>query len=63
ALLAWLIDPLALSFRPVEIGALGAATVFTAIVLRDGRSSRLRGVALLAAYAAAAVAFGIAGDR
>ena len=63
ALLAWLIDPLALSFRPVEIGVLGTATVFTAIVLRDGRSSRLRGVALLAAYAAAAVAFGIAGDR
>jgi len=62
-LLAWLIDPLALSFRPVEIGALGTATALTAIVLRDGRSSHIRGVALLAAYTAIAVAFGIAGDR
>lgn len=63
ALLAWLIDPLALSFRPVEIGALAGAVAFTAIVLHDGRSSRLRGVALLLAYAATAAAFGIAGDR
>lgn len=63
ALLSWLIDPLALSFRPVEIAALGGATAFTAVVLWDGQSSRLRGVALLAAYAVAVVAFFLAGER
>ena len=30
ALLSWLIDPLSLSFRPVEIGALAGSVVFTA---------------------------------
>jgi Ca2+:H+ antiporter len=63
ALLSWLIEPLALSFRPVEIGALGASTVFTALVLFGGQSSRARGVALLAAYAVVVVAFLLAGDR
>jgi Ca2+:H+ antiporter len=63
ALLSWLIEPLALSFRPVEIAALGAATVFTALVLFGGQSSRARGAVLLAAYAVIVVAFLMAGDR
>jgi Ca2+:H+ antiporter len=63
ALLAWLIDPLALSFRPVEIGVLAISTVVTAALLADGRSSRAKGVLLIAMYVAAAVAFFIAGDR
>ena len=63
ALLAWLIDPLALSFRPVEIAVLGGATVVTALLLAQGQSSRLRGVLLIAAYVAAAAAFFAAGDR
>jgi len=63
ALLSWAIDPLALSFRPVEILTLGAAVLFTAVVLWGGRSSRFRGSLLIAAYVAAAVAFFIAGDR
>jgi Ca2+:H+ antiporter len=63
ALLAWLIDPLALSFRPVEIAALGAATVASFVLLADGRSSRLKGALLIAGYVAVAVAFFIAGDR
>ena len=62
-LLSWLIDPLALSFRPVEIAALGGATVFTAAVLWDGQSSRVRGAVLLAGYAVAVIAFFIAGER
>jgi Ca2+:H+ antiporter len=53
ALLSWLIEPLALSFRPVEIGALAASAVFTALVLFGGQSSRARVV----------VAFLLAGDR
>jgi Ca2+:H+ antiporter len=63
ALLSWLIDPLALSFRPVELVVLGGATIFTALVLLDGRSSRFRGLLLILAYVAAAVAFYVAGDR
>jgi Ca2+:H+ antiporter len=63
ALLAWAIDPLALSFRPVEIGAMGGSVAFAALLLFGGRSSRLRGAALIAAYVAVAAAFFLAGDR
>jgi Ca2+:H+ antiporter len=63
ALLAWAIDPLALSFRPVEIGAVGGSVVFVALLLFGGRSSRLRGAVLIAAYVAVAVAFLLSGDR
>jgi Ca2+:H+ antiporter len=63
ALLSWLIDPLALSFRPVELGVLGGAVVVAAVLLYDGRSSRARGAILVAAYVAAAAAYFIAGDR
>ena len=42
ALLSWLIDPLALSFRPVEIAALAGATVYAAALLWSGHSSRMR---------------------
>src|SRR5919106_268753 len=63
ALLAWLLEPLALSFRPVELGVLGVSVVFTALLLVHGRSSRARGVVLILAYVAVAVAFLIAGDR
>ena len=63
ALLSWLLDPLALSFRPVELAVLGGSLAFTAILLFGGRSSRARGVLLIIAYVAAAVAFFIAGDR
>ncbi|HXF98747.1 MAG TPA: calcium/proton exchanger [Gaiellaceae bacterium] len=63
ALLSWLIEPLALSFRFVEIAALAVSVVFTSLVLFGGRSSRARGALLLAGYLAVAVAFFLAGDR
>jgi Ca2+:H+ antiporter len=63
ALLSWLIDPLALSFRQVEIAALGASVLFTTAVLFDGNSSRARGWLLLAGYGVVVVAFYAAGDR
>jgi Ca2+:H+ antiporter len=63
ALLSWLIDPLALSFRQVEMAVLSGALVFTAAVLWNGKSSRARGVALIGAYVVAATAFYVAGDR
>jgi Ca2+:H+ antiporter len=63
-ILSWAVTPaLPLSFRPVEIAALGGATLFTALVLWGGHSSRLRGFALIAAYVGIAVAFSLAGDR
>ena len=62
-LLSWLLEPLALSFRAVEIAALAGSVVLTAALVADGRSSRLRGALLLAGYAAVVVAFFAAGDR
>ena len=63
ALLSWLIEPLALSFRPVEIGVVAVSVVVTGLLLAQGQSSRWRGVALIATYVAAAAAFYVAGDR
>jgi Ca2+:H+ antiporter len=63
ALLSWLLDPLALSFRPVEIAALAASTAYTALILFEGRSSRLRGGLLVLGYAVVVAAFFLAGDR
>jgi Ca2+:H+ antiporter len=63
ALLALLIEPLALAFREVEIIALGASVVVSAVLLADGRSSRLKGVILIAVYVGIAAAFFVAGER
>lgn len=63
ALLSWLIEPLALSFRPVEIAALGGSVVYTAVVVYSGHSSRTRGGLLVFGYAILVVAFLLAGDR
>jgi Ca2+:H+ antiporter len=62
-LLSWLIDPLALGFREVEIAALAFGLAVTTITLWGGRASKARGVVLLVAYALVAVAFYAAGDR
>lgn len=63
ALLAWAIEPLALSFRPVEVGVLAVSVLATAALLVQAQSSRARGIALIAMYLGAAVAFYLAGDR
>ena len=63
ALLALLIEPLALALREVEIAALAVSVVITSILLADGRSSRLKGVILIAVYVGVATAFFAAGDR
>ncbi len=62
-LLSWLIDPLALGFRQVEIAALAFGLAVTAVTLWGGVASKARGVVLLVAYALVAVAFYAAGDR
>jgi len=63
ALISWSFDPLALSFRPVELVALGVAAVLPAVALTTGRTTRRGGAILLAAYSALVVAFYLAGDR
>ena len=63
ALLSWLIDPLSLSFRPVEIAALGGSVAYAALVVSGGQSSRARGYALLGGYAIVVVMFFLAGER
>ena len=63
ALLSWLIDPLALALRPIEIVVLAGSVVVTAALIADGHSSRLKGALLVAAYAAVATSFFFAGDR
>ena len=63
ALLSLLIEPLAFSFRQVEIAMLAASLLITVAVLFDGRTSRLRGGILVAAYIGVAVVFYQAGER
>jgi Ca2+:H+ antiporter len=62
-LLSWLIEPLALGFRPVEIAALAGSLVVVALTTWNGHSSRLRGAILVTAYVGVATAFYFAGDR
>lgn len=64
ALLSWAVSPaLPLSFRDIELAALIGATVFVSVVIAHGRSSRLRGLILIAAYVGIAVAFFFSGER
>ena len=57
AMLSWILEPLPLAFRPVELAALAAAPAAVALALADGRSSRLRGGALAGGYVLVVVAF------
>jgi Ca2+:H+ antiporter len=61
ALLSWTIDPLALSFRPIELAAIGGAAVAAAVVLAPRRATRAGGALLVAGYLGVAVAFFVAG--
>jgi Ca2+:H+ antiporter len=63
ALLSLLIEPLAFSFRQVEIAMLAASLLITVAVLFDGRTSRLRGGILVTAYIGVAIVFYQAGER
>jgi Ca2+:H+ antiporter len=64
ALLSWAVGPaLPLSFRPIELAALGGAVVIVGLSLRDGRAPRWEGSMLVAFYAVAVIAFFFAGDR
>jgi Ca2+:H+ antiporter len=62
-LLSWLIDPIGLGFRQVEIAALAGGLAVTTVALWRGQASKGRGIVLLLAYAVIAAAFYAAGDR
>jgi Ca2+:H+ antiporter len=64
ALLSWVVKPaLPLSFRPIELAAMGGAALMVAILLGDGRGRRWEGFLLVAVYVGVALAFLAAGDR
>jgi Ca2+:H+ antiporter len=64
ALLSFLVTPaLPLTFRPIELGAMGGAALVVALAVMSGRSRRREGALLVAIYVAVALAFGFAGDR
>jgi Ca2+:H+ antiporter len=64
ALLSWLVKPaLPLSFRPIELAAMGGSALLVGIVLRDGRGSRPDGLLLIGLYIVVALGFLAAGDR
>jgi len=54
---------LPLSFRPVEIGAIGGAALVVAVIVSDGRSKRWQGFLLVGLYALLVAGFALAGDR
>jgi Ca2+:H+ antiporter len=61
-LLSWLIEPLALGFRKVEIAALALSLGIVMATIWSGVSSRLRGAILIAAYIGVAALFFVAGN-
>ena len=64
ALLSWAVRPaLPLTFRPIELAAMGGAATLVAVVLSDGRGRRWEGYFLVGVYAGVALAFFAAGDR
>jgi Ca2+:H+ antiporter len=63
ALLSWLIDPLALSFRPIELATMGGAAALVALAAIDGRTKRWEGVVLIATYVGVAAVYFAVGDR
>jgi Ca2+:H+ antiporter len=62
-ILSWTIEPLALSFRMVELAALGVSVFAVGAVLRDRRSSNWNGTVLIVLYGVVAGAFFVAGNR
>jgi Ca2+:H+ antiporter len=63
ALLSWAIEPLALSFRPVELAGMGVAALAASLVIAPGRSSRAGGALLVITYVGVALGFYLSGDR
>ena len=62
-ILSWAINPIALSFRQVEIAVMGGSAILVAALLANSKASSWRGAVLVAAYLLAAVVFYKAGAR
>jgi Ca2+:H+ antiporter len=62
-ILSWAINPIALSFRQVEIAAMGTTAILAAALLAQGKASSWRGAVLVAAYVLVAAVFYKAGAR
>jgi Ca2+:H+ antiporter len=62
-ILSWAINPLALSFRQVEIAVMGGSALLAAALLAGGKSSSWRGAVLVGGYVVAAFVFFEAGSR
>jgi len=64
ALLSWAVGkPLPLSFRAVELLAMGGAATAVTVMIRDARSHRWEGAVLIGAYLGVVLLFLAAGDR
>jgi Ca2+:H+ antiporter len=63
ALISWGFDPIALSFRPVELVGMAIAASLPALVLRGGSTTRPGGAVLVTAYAVLVAAFFVSGER
>ena len=59
AVLSWLLTPLPFAFTPIELGVFVGAAALVTLLLFRGRSSRPRGLALVAAYLAVVAAFAL----
>ena len=62
-ILSWAINPIALSFRQVEIAVMGGSAILVAALLANSKASSWRGAVLVAAYVLAAAVFYVAGAR
>jgi Ca2+:H+ antiporter len=56
-------NPLPLSFRWEELAALAGAVLLAGQTIRDGRTTKLEGVMLLAGYLVVVAGFLVAGNR
>ena len=63
AVLSWVIEPLPLSFRPVELAALGFSALAVSLLIIGHRTRPRHGALLILFYACVAGAFFIAGER
>ena len=63
ALLSWAMTPLPLSFRPIELAAMGGAAALVALAAIDGKTRRWEGWVLILMYVGVAAGFFAVGDR
>ena len=63
AILSWLLTPLSLAFRPIELVTMGGAAALVGLAAIDGRTKRWEGGVLIGLYVVVAGLYFVAGDR